>query len=178
MKIISSKQVYSCRIFTVTEDVAHDDSGFEINRSIVRHPGSAVMMAIDERDRVLLVRQYRLPPDRSMWELPAGKIDPGETAIEAARRELKEETGYTAANWTNVVSYWPTPGYCEEKMHLFMATGLTVGQATPMDDERIEIRWFTPGEIEAMIRSGEMQDGKTLVGFLYWRALYKPANQS
>jgi ADP-ribose pyrophosphatase len=178
MKIVSSKEVYSCRVFRVSEDVARDGSGFEVDRSVVRHNGSAVMMAVDEEDQVLLVRQYRLPPDRLMWELPAGKLDPGEMPLEAARRELKEETGYSADTWTPLVSYWPTPGYCEEKMHLFLATGLNGGVATPMDDERIETRWFTAMEIESMIRSGEMQDGKTLVGFLYWRALYKPAYQS
>ncbi len=178
MKIVSSKEVYSCRVFCVTEDVAQDEGGFEITRSVVRHAGSAVMMAVDDQDQVLLVRQYRLPPDRLLWELPAGKVDPGETPIEAARRELKEETGYAAATWTLLVSYWPSPGFCEEKMHLFLATGLTAGEATPMDDERIESRWFTAGEVESMIRSGELEDGKTLAGFLYWKALYKPANQS
>jgi ADP-ribose pyrophosphatase len=169
MKISSSQEVYSCRIFTVTEDVANDESGFEIHRSVVRHAGSAIMMAVDSLDRVLLVRQYRLPPDQFLWELPAGKVDPGETPIEAARRELKEETGYAADTWTPMVSYWPSPGYCEEKMHLFLATGLSAGEATPMDDERIETRWFTVAEIELMIQSGEMQDGKTLVGFLHWQ---------
>jgi ADP-ribose pyrophosphatase len=178
MKIISSKEVYSCRLFRVSEDVARDESGFELNRSVVRHPGSAVMMAVDDRDQVLLVRQYRLPADRTLWELPAGKLDPGETPLQAARRELKEETGYAAETWTPLVSYWPSPGYSEEKMHLFLATGLTAGEATPMDDERIETRWFTPEHLQEMIRSGEMQDGKTLVGFLHWLALYKPANQS
>jgi ADP-ribose pyrophosphatase len=171
MKIVSSKEVYSCRIFRVTVDVARDETGFEIHRSIVKHPGSAVMMAVDTEDQVLLVRQFRLPAGRLMWELPAGTMDPGETPIETARRELKEETGYSAATWTPMVSYWPSPGFCQETMHLFLATDLTEGEATPMGDERIETRWFTRQEIESMIRSGEMQDGKTLTGFLYWLAL-------
>ena len=177
MKIVSSKEVYSCRVFRVTEEVAKDDN-FEIDRAVVRHPGSAVMMAVDENDQVLLVRQYRLPADSLMWELPAGKMDEGETPLESAKRELREETGYSAESWTLLVSYWPSPGYCSEKMNLFLATKLTAGKATPMDDERIETRWFTAQEIEESIRSGEMRDGKTLVGFLYWLALYKPANQS
>jgi ADP-ribose pyrophosphatase len=175
MKIVSSKEVYSCRLFTVTEDVASDATGFEIHRSVVRHPGSAVMMAVGADDRILLIRQFRLPAGDFIWELPAGKLDPGETPIEAAHRELKEETGYAARNWTLLTSFWPSPGYGEEKMNLFMATGLTPGEATPMDDERIESRWFTAQEIETMILSGELQDGKTLVGFLYWRRFYKPA---
>jgi ADP-ribose pyrophosphatase len=171
MQIISSKEVYTCRLFRVTEDVARDETGFEINRSVVRHPGSAVMMAVDEQKRFLLVRQYRLPSKQRLWELPAGKLDPGENPLEAAKRELKEETGYAAETWTPLVSFFPSPGFCEEKMNLFMATGLTAGEAAPMDDERIETGWFTADELEKMIRSGEMIDGKTLIGFLYWKSL-------
>jgi ADP-ribose pyrophosphatase len=177
MKITSSKEVYSSRVFRITEDVASDESGFEIRRSIVRHAGSAVMMPVDAQDRVLLIRQYRLPAGTHLWEIPAGKLDPGETPLEAAKRELKEETGYSAETWTPIVSYWPSPGFCSEKMNLFLATDLTAGEATPMDDEQIEARWFTREEIEAMIHSGAIQDGKTLIAFLYWIA-YKPAYQS
>src|SRR5579872_168774 len=100
MKITSSREVYKCRLFRVTEDRAVDPkTGFEINRSVVRHAGSAVMMAVDERKRILLVRQYRLPADKYLWELPAGKLDEGETALQAAKRELVEETGYRARTW-------------------------------------------------------------------------------
>jgi ADP-ribose pyrophosphatase len=169
MEIISSKEVYRCRVFRVTEDEARDETGFEIRRSIVRHRGSAVMMAMDDQNRILLVRQYRLPARGKMWELPAGKLDEGETAIITAKRELKEETGYSAENWKPLVSFYPSPGYVEEKMELFLATGLTAGQATPMDDERIETRWFTAEELDRMILAGEIQDGKTLVGYLHWR---------
>ena len=110
MKIISSKQVYDCGLFRVTEDVAVDQkTKFKIKRSVVRHIGSAVMMAVDEKKRVLLVRQYRLPAEKRMWELPAGRLDPGEKPLEAAKRELKEETGYKAAKWTKLASYFASP---------------------------------------------------------------------
>lgn len=168
MKLLSSKEVYACRLFRVTEDHAVDENGsFEIERSVVRHRGSAVMMAVED-DRVLLVRQYRLPADKMLWELPAGKLDDGETPIVAARRELAEETGYSAENWKLLVSFYPSPGYIEEQMHVFLATGLTAGTATPMDDERIETGWFPRAELREMIHRNEIEDGKTLIGFLMW----------
>ena len=166
MKITSSRQVYSCSLFHVTEDRAVDGkSGFKIKRSVVRHVGSAVMMAVDEKKRILLVRQYRLPAERYLWELPAGRLDPGETPLQAAKRELKEETGCSARKWTKLTSFWASPGYVQERMTIYRAEELTQGDATPMDDERIETRWFTRKEVDAMIRSGKIQDAKTMIGF-------------
>jgi ADP-ribose pyrophosphatase len=166
MKITSSRQVYSCSLFRVTEDRAVDGkSGFKIKRSVVRHVGSAVMMAVDEKKRILLVRQYRLPAEQYLWELPAGRLDPGETPLQAAKRELKEETGCSARKWTKLTSFWASPGYVQERMTIYRAEELTQGDATPMDDERIETRWFTPKEVDAMIRSGKIQDAKTIIGF-------------
>src|ERR1043166_8788763 len=131
MKITSSRQVYECKLFRVTEDEAKDPkSGFEIKRSVVRHAGSAVMMAVDEKKRVLLVRQYRLPADKYLWELPAGKMDPGEKPLGTAKRELIEETGYRARTWTKLASFFVSPGYVEERMTIFLATDLTAGEAT------------------------------------------------
>jgi len=170
MKITSSREVYQCKLFRVTEDRAADrKTGFQINRSVVRHVGSAVMMAVDERKRVLLVRQYRIPAARYLWELPAGRLDPGEKPLQAARRELIEETGYRARAWKKLASFWVSPGYVAERMTIYLATGLTAGQATPMDDERIETRWFTPKELAEMIRDGKIEDAKTIIGFMTWR---------
>jgi len=130
--------------------------------------GSAVMMAVDEKKRILLVRQFRLPAAKSLWELPAGKLDAGEKPLEAARRELQEETGYKARKWEKLASYWPSPGFVAEKMTVFLATGLTAGEAHPMEDERIECRWFKRKELDKMIRDGKIEDGKTIIGFLTW----------
>lgn len=169
MKIISSREVYKCGLFRVTEDDAKDPKdGFEIKRAVVRHAGSAVMMAVDEKKRVLLVRQYRLPADKYLWELPAGRLDDGEKPLQAAKRELAEETGYRAREWTKLAKFWVSPGYVQETMTIFLATKLAAGDATPMDDERIETRWFTRKEMRQMIRDGKIEDAKTMLGFLLW----------
>lgn len=169
MKLISSKTVYKCPLFSVTEDRAVEPGGIEIFRAVVRHGGSAVMMPVDEKGRVLLVRQYRLPAEKSIWELPAGRVDPGETVLKAAKRELVEETGYKARKWTRLSTFFASPGYVAEKMTIFLAEDLTAGEATPMDDENIECRWFTSTELDEMIAGGRIIDAKTMIGFLMWR---------
>jgi ADP-ribose pyrophosphatase len=171
MKKISSKEVYRCGLFSVTEDEAEDRTGWRMKRSIVRHRGSAVMMAVDAKDRVMLVRQYRMPANQFLWELPAGKTDEGETALQAARRELIEETGLRAKKWKKLVSFFPSPGFVEEKMTIFLATDLTQGESHPMEDERIETRWFTKKELREWIASNRILDAKTMIGFLYWKRL-------
>jgi ADP-ribose pyrophosphatase len=171
MKITSSKEVYSCSIFRVMEEEASDRSGWHMSRCIVRHRGSAVMMAVDEKNRVLLVRQYRLPANQHLWELPAGKADEGETVAQAAKRELIEETGLRAKTWKKLASFYPSPGYVDEKMTIFLATDLTEGEAKPMEDERIETRWFTKKELTESIRTNKIIDAKTMIGFLYWTRL-------
>jgi ADP-ribose pyrophosphatase len=171
MKITKSKQVYKCGLFRVTEDEAVDKSGWKMKRNVVRHLGSAVMMAVDDDDRVMLVRQYRLPADQYMWELPAGKIDEGENALQAARRELIEETGLTAKKWKKLVIFYPSPGYVEEKMTIYLAKELTQGDSHPMEDERIETRWFTKKELRKMIAENKIVDAKTMIAFLHWARL-------
>jgi ADP-ribose pyrophosphatase len=168
MKIISSEEKLRNSIFRVTEDQAVDPDGFEIRRAVVQHGGSAVMLAVDDRKRVLLVRQYRLPARQYLWELPAGRLDPGETPLGAARRELREETGYRAKKWKKLVSFYPSPGFLAELMTIFVATRLVAGEPHNMEDERIETRWFSRKEMKAMIHGGKIVDGKTLIGFLVW----------
>jgi ADP-ribose pyrophosphatase len=168
MEIVSSKQVLENKLFKVVDEVAKDPSGFEIHRYIIRHPGSAVMMAVDGENRILLVKQFRLPAKQELWELPAGRLDPGESPIEAARRELREETGYGANEWTELASFWPSPGYVDEKMTLFVAQDLSAGEPEQMEDERIEMRWFEEGELGDLIRGGKIYDGKTIIGYFAW----------
>jgi len=170
MKLISSTEINRTPIFSVTLDRAIDPGGFEIKRAVVQHGGSAVVMPVDDRGRVLLVKQYRLPARRYLWELPAGRVDEGESALQAARRELHEETGYTAKSWKKLAMFFPSPGFLAEKMTVFLATGLTSGQPVPMEDERIETRWFAARELGEWIDSGKIIDGKTIIGYYRHRA--------
>lgn len=177
MKLISSEEICRTPIFWVTLDQAIDPAGFEIKRAIVQHQGSAVMMAVDEKGRILLVRQYRLPARDFMWELPAGRVDPGETVLKAAKRELAEETGFKARTWTKLFTFFASPGYVAERMTIFVAQDLKSGKATPMEDERIETRWFSIAEIGRMIRSNEIQDAKTVIGWAVWRQRIKDSRK-
>ncbi len=169
MKLISSTEISHTPIFRVTLDRAIDPDGFEIKRAIVQHDGSAVMMPVDNRGRILLVRQYRLPARQYLWELPAGRMDEGETPLKAARRELAEETGLRAKTWKKIAEFYPSPGFLAEKMTIFLATELTQGESKPMEDERIETRWFTPRELKDAIRSGKIRDAKTMIGYARYR---------
>ena len=154
MKIISSKELLRTPIFHVTQDHALDPDGFEIKRAIVQHPGSAVMMPVDEKNRILLVRQYRLPAGNSCGS-SGGPRGSGRDSAAGRRRELVEETGYRAKKWTKIAEFYPSPGFLAEKMTIYLATGLTAGEPTPMEDERIETRWFTASEIDELIGDGQ-----------------------
>jgi ADP-ribose pyrophosphatase len=178
MKLISSNELLRTPIFWVTQDHALDPGGFEMHRAIVQHVGSAVMMAVDGRNRILLVRQYRLPVRAYLWELPAGRLDPGETALQAARRELVEETGYRARSWKKLGRMIPSPGYVAEMMNIFLARDLVKGEARPMEDERIESRWFSAREVGAMIAAGKIFDAKTIVGFHLFQGLSRGRRKS
>ena len=178
MKVISSQTLLETKIFSVVEEVANDPSGFEIKRAIVRHSGSAVMMAVDEKERILLVKQYRLPAQKELWELPAGRLDPGENPLQAAKRELREETGFRAKKWTKLTSFWPSPGYVEEKMTVFLATDLLEGEQEPMDDERIETKWFTRKDVHQSILDGKIADAKTMIGYFLWLEYRRRSKQA
>lgn len=169
MKIVSSREVFRSPIFWITQEKAVDPEGFEIERAIIHHSGSAVILPVDEKGRILLIRQFRLPAKSYMYELPAGRLDPGETPLKAAKRELGEETGYRAKKWTKMISFYPSPGFLAEKMTIFVAQDLTAGEKHEMDDERIEMGWYRMKEIDEMVASGKVHDAKTIVGVLMWK---------
>jgi ADP-ribose pyrophosphatase len=168
MKITSSKEVYNCGLFRVTEDQAVDKkTGFVIKRSVVRHAGSAVIMAVDEKKRVLLVRQYRLPAEQYLWELPAGRIDPGEKPLQAAKRELHEETGYAARQWHHLTTIHPLIAYSDEIIEIFVARDLVGGERKLDPGEFLEVMEVEPAQALQWVREGRISDVKTVIS-LFW----------
>ena len=171
-RVISSKIVFRGRVFNVGSDEVIEPGGVKARREVVRHPGSIVVLAVDDAGSgndplVLLERQYRYAADARLWELPAGRIDPGESHLAAAKRELLEETGFTASKWLHAIDFYASPGFLDEVMHLFMARGLRRGKAQPEDDERISVRFFSLKQTIKMALSGKIIDGKTLAG-IFW----------
>jgi ADP-ribose pyrophosphatase len=138
----------------------------ENRREIVEHPGAVAIVAVDADDQVILVRQLREPARKHLLELPAGGLEEGEEPLASAKRELREETGLQGGEWRHAASFWTTPGFCNELMHLFVATGLTEGEAESDEDEEIELVRWPVAEIGA--RLGEIEDAKTLAGLLLY----------
>ncbi len=167
-KILSSKTIYSGPVFGVRQDRMIEPGGVEATRDIVTHPGSVVLLPIFADGRLLLVRQYRHAVGRYLWELVAGRIEPGERPLAAARRELAEETGYTAQRFRKLLDVFPTPGFVSERMLVYAAHGLKPGSARPEADERIVAKRFSLREVGAMIRRGTLRDAKSVAGILYY----------
>jgi len=165
----ASGAVFQGRVFSVSRQKTVEPGGISVVRDVIHHPGSAVILATLEDGRVLLVRQFRFAAGQSLWELPAGTRNRGETALATARRELAEETGYRAASWRKLIEFFPSPGILDETMTLFLARRIRPGAASPEGDERIRVESFARAQWQGMIRSGQIRDGKTLVGLLYWQ---------
>jgi ADP-ribose pyrophosphatase len=161
--------VYAGRIFTVERDRVRLPKGVEATLEIVRHPGSVVLLPMPEPDRVILVRQYRHAIGRWVWELAAGSLKPGEDPADGAARECEEETGLVAGTVEWIGSFYPTPGYCDEKMNYYKCTALAPPDgsrpaATQDEDEDIRTSVFPVDEVRAMIRRGDIEDLKTVGG--------------
>jgi ADP-ribose pyrophosphatase len=167
-KIISSKTVFRGKIFGIRRDEVIEPSGVRTSREMITHPGSVVVLPVLADGRVVLIRQYRHAARQFLWELVAGRIDKGESPRQAARRELIEETGYRAKRFRVFLDFFPTPGFLEERMFILLASGLKEGQASPEDDEKIEVRAYGRKQLEQMIQKRIIRDGKTIAGLLYY----------
>ena len=175
-RTISSKTVYQGKVFWVTRDEVVEPGGVRATRDVIRHNGSVVMLAVDAESNpkdpgILLIRQYRHAAGKLLLELPAGRIERGEKLIPAAKRELIEETGYRAKRWSKHAMYYASPGFLTETMNMLLAEGLTLGEAAPEEDEKIELHMTPLSEVLRLIHDGKIEDGKTLIGVLLYDSL-------
>ena len=168
LQILSTETTYTGPLFSVRRDRVIEPHGLEATREMIAHPGSVVVLPVFEDGRILLIRQYRYAAKQFLWELVAGRKDDGEDFLQGAHRELLEETGYTARSMKQLVDLFPTPGFLEEHMVIFLAQGLKEGVAQQEADERISHRIFTLDEVERWIRAGKIRDMKSIAGILYY----------
>ena len=171
MKPHSSERIYTGRVVNLRVDEIDVVRGAGRRKvEVVEHAGGVVVIACPTPDRIVLVRQHRHAVDRDLWEVPAGMIERGEPPIETARRELVEETGYRAKSLRFLWSIYTTPGFCEERIHFFVADGLTPGEAQPEDDEEFEIRTWRVDEAWDLVERDELRDAKTQIALAWARA--------
>jgi ADP-ribose pyrophosphatase len=171
LKVVSSKVAYRGPAFWVATDHVIEPSGVKTRRDIVHHSGSVVILVVDDshpEPKVLLERQYRHAAQDYLWELPAGRKEQGEDELVAARRELLEETGYTASRWKRVLRFFASPGFLAEPMSVFLAQGLKKGQAQPEADEVFSMRMVPLSKAVGMINNGTIRDAKTISSVLWF----------
>jgi ADP-ribose pyrophosphatase len=169
-RILSTRTVYRGPVFWVSNDHVLEPDGIRARRDLVHHSGSVVVLAVDDSrktPRVLLERQYRHAAGDYLWELPAGRIDPGERELRAAQRELLEETGYTADHWRRILHFYASPGFVAETMSVYLATGLHSGKAHPEADEVIYKKFVALPAAVKMVVGGTIRDAKTISSVLW-----------
>jgi ADP-ribose pyrophosphatase len=175
-KVLSSKVVFKGKVFSVFRDEVIEPSGVKNVREVIRHNGSVVILAVDDSKNpanpdVILERQYRHAAGQFLLELPAGRVEPGESTLAAAKREMIEETGYRAKRWTLLTKYFASPGFLGEWMQIYLAREIRDGRAQPEADEQIEVVRMPLSEALALVSANKIHDGKTLIGLmLYDRA--------
>lgn len=167
VKTLSRRVLYRGRVLDVLRDVLIEPGGIKVERELICHGGSVVVMPIMPDGSVVMVRQYRYAAKKFLWELVAGSIEPRESIRHAAKRELLEETGYKASSFKRLISFYPSPGFLTERMHLFECRKLKPGPPRPESDEKIECRAFSPSALRRMVETGLIEDAKTLIGILW-----------
>jgi ADP-ribose pyrophosphatase len=164
---IASRDIFEGRIIKVRVDTVKLPDGGSSTREVVEHSGAVGVVAIDADDHIILVRQFRKPIDKIMLEIPAGTLFPEEEPLFCAQRELREETGFRADRWEKILSYYSTPGFCNEHLHLFLAHDLTAGDCETDEDEFVEAIRIPLAEAYQLIYEGEIADGKSIIGIQY-----------
>lgn len=172
---IKTERLFDGHLVHLRRDTVRLPNGRVATREIIEHPGAVAVLALTGTGEVVLVKQFRKPIEEAIWEIPAGKLDPGEAPSACARRELWEETGYEAAEWTLLTSVVTTPGFTDEVIHLFLASGARRADGATVDcaggpdeDELVEVKRFPAHEVLGMIRKGEIKDAKSICTILAW----------
>ena len=165
-KTLEREEIFRGRIVYLHRDAVRLPDGSETSREVVEHPGGVTVIPVDSDGTVYCVRQYRYPYGEHLLETPAGKLEPGEDPLECAVRELSEETGFTAENYVYLGALYPSPGYCRETIHIYLATGLTSGEAHPDAGEFLDVERYTLSELADMTMRNELKDAKTVAAVL------------
>jgi ADP-ribose pyrophosphatase len=167
--LLNTRNIYNGRAFSVDSVEVRLPDGKRSTFDLVRHPGAVALVVVDDEQRILMVRQYRMGADRDLLELPAGTLNPGEPPEVCAAREVREETGFAARDLRKLGAFYMAPGYSSEYLHIFLATGLYPARLDADEDEFIQVEAIAAQAIPGMIASGEIEDGKTLAGLLMAR---------
>ena len=170
-KTISSDRIYTGKVISLKVDTVEIDSKGYKKREIVEHPGAIGIVALTDDNKIVLVKQFRKPIEKAIWEIPAGKLEIGESPKECAIRELKEETGYSAKNIKLIHKFFTSAGFSNQKIYIFLATGLTKGEPNFDEDEFIEKYEIDINEAKNMVIKNEIEDAKTTIGILLTREL-------
>ncbi|MGB9608001.1 MAG: NUDIX domain-containing protein [bacterium] len=172
-KVIETRRIFEGRLLKLRVDKVELEEGTIATREVVEHRGAVAILPILPEDKIIFVRQYRLPADKVLLEIPAGTLSPNEEPIECAKRELKEETGYTAGKWRKLLSLFLAPGYSTECIHIFLAEDLREGESKPDKDEKVIVCVLPLNEALRMIENGEIEDAKTVSALLFYKTFIK-----
>ena len=165
-QLLETEKIFEGAVFDVLRDRLREENGIEIVREVVRHPGGAGALPLFDDGRVALVKQYRHPARRELLEIPAGRIEDGETPETCAARELEQEIGFRAGRIEKLAEFYTTPGFCEEKLHVYLATDLTPSSQALDHDEWVEVVYLPFAEAAQMAERGEIEDSKTIIALL------------
>ena len=165
---MKSTKVFEGKVISVRVDTVELPGAKYAKREIVDHRGAAAILAVDENENIYMVRQYRKACEEVLLEIPAGKLEIGEKPLDCAKRELREEVGIVADNMDYMLEFYTSAGFCNEKIHVFLAKGITLAQRDPDEDEIIEVEKFTIDEVLKKITYGEIVDAKTIIAILYY----------